>query len=285
MGPPSTYIGARITHIAFLCFYEVIVKEDKTSDWVFDFKNYGNCVRLEKKPFILPQKFTFCFRINHDISESANFISFVGTKHGRSVLEDFDNNVPWNDLVGEGEHAMVNLVTLHKNHWNTVWTSIHNGTWDSNGQAFKGWQWYEWESWCIGIDFENGQVTSYVDGHFDGASVYEGDMSFQLYLNNTYQYTREPRLVTDVFFGCNLFREGSYFRTTGKMTNWQLFDRILTADEMINMTTCNREKIPGNLINFEKENFTIYGQNTKEIEITSEEWCPERQFSGVFFHR
>ena len=165
-------------------------------------------------------------------------------------------------------------------------TSIHNhNSFDSNGQAFRGWQWYEWESWCIGIDFENGQVTSYVDGHFDGASVYEGEASFQGYLNTTYQFTSEAGLVTDVFFGCNLFKEDSFFRTTGKMTQWQLFNRILTTDEMVGMTTCSGEKISGNLIDFGKDTFTIHGRNTKEIQITSEEWCPERKFSGVYFHR
>ena len=259
-------------------------KQNESSTWAFDFENYGNCVRVKKDPFKLPDKFTFCFRINHDISESANFISFIGTKHGRSVLEDFEKDVPWRRLVGE--HEMVNLITLHKNHWNTVWTSIHNyDRFDSNGQAFRGWQWYEWESWCIGRDFENGQVTSCVDGNFDGASTYEGEQSFQSFLNTTYQFSSEPGLVTDVLFGCNLFLEDSFFRTMGKMTQWHLFDRILTADEMVGMTTCGGEKIPGNLIDFEKDTFEIFGRNTEEIQITSEEWCPERKFSGVFFHR
>ena len=55
------------------------------------------------------------------------------------------------------------------------------------------------------------------------------------------------------------------------MTQWHLFDRILTADEMVGMTTCGGQKIPGNLIDFEKNTFEIFGRNTEEIQITSEE--------------
>jgi hypothetical protein len=69
----------------------------------------------------------------------------------------------------------------------------------------------------------------------------------------------------------------------GKMSNFQLFDRILTVNEMIGMTTCAGEKIEGNLMNFKTDTFTVYGDNTKEIQISTEEWCPERQFSATIF--
>ena len=30
------------------------------STWVFNFKDYGNCVRANKEPFKMPRKLTFC---------------------------------------------------------------------------------------------------------------------------------------------------------------------------------------------------------------------------------
>ena len=257
--------------------------KDPESDWVFDFRKFGNCVRLIKEPFKLPRNFTFCWKHSYDFSESMNFISFVGSSNGKSILEDFDKNKTWRQM--RGEHRMINFVTLHRNWYGSLWHDVHEKYAESNGLQFVH-GWYKWEHWCAAVNFELGQVITYVNGNYDGGTIW-GDKMWMDQLNKANEFSFEEDLVTDVLFGCNLFMvdgtPDSCFRSMGKMTDFQLFDRILSAEEMIGMTTCDGEKLVGNLINIKTDDFTIYGRNTKEIQISTEEWCPVRNFSATFF--
>ena len=96
-------------------------------------------------------------------------------------------------------------------------------------------------------------------------------------------------LVTDVFVGCNLKflpRLTLEAQSHGKITDIQVFDRILTVNEMMNMTTCGGDKLTGNLVNSNLDPSTVYGKAddaTKQINIHSEEICPTRNFSAVLY--
>ena len=57
------------------------------------------------------------------------------------------------------------------------------------------------------------------------------------------QQTVEKDLVTDVMIGCDMWRQ-----SCGKITDIQMFYRILTADEMMGMTTFSVKKLTGNII-------------------------------------
>ena len=92
------------------------------------------------------------------------------------------------------------------------------------------------------------------------------------------QQTVEKDLVTDVMIGCDPWRQ-SY----GKITDIHMFDRILTADEMVGMTTCSGEKLTGNVINSNTDPSTVYGWQVQMIGIDQEFICPKRKFSAVFF--
>ena len=81
------------------------------SNWSFNFRKYGNCVRANKEPFKMPRKFTFCWKHNYDYFDSFNFINLVGTSHGKSILEDFDRNMSWYEM--RGQHRMINYLKLH----------------------------------------------------------------------------------------------------------------------------------------------------------------------------
>ena len=185
---------------------------------------------------------------------------------------------------------MINFINLHRNLYGTVWHQVFEEWKDSNGLgpfAGQGWWWYKWEHWCVAVDFEVGQVISYVNGIKDGDTI-TGDSHFKDPLKVANNHSFEEDLVTDILIGCNFFdlREKTNFRSMGKMTEMHLFDRILTVNEMVGITTaCNSEKerLEGNIINFNKDTFEIFGNNTKEIQISTEEWCPERPFSATFF--
>ena len=255
------------------------------SSWVFNFTGYGNCVRANKEPFKMPRKLTFCWKHNHDYFDGFNFINLVGTSHGKSILEDFAKNVTWNKM--RGQHRMINYLLLNRNFYGSLWHTVHNINGQSNGLAQMdgvGSTWYEWEHWCVAINFEEGQAISYVNGVKDGDTV-AGDPFWLNPLNEANKFSFEDDLVTDVLFGCNFFNLDfkTCFRSLGKSTEYHLFDRILSVNEMIGMTTCGGEKLQGNLINFSTDKFTVFGGNTREIEISTEEWCPTRKFSATSF--
>ena len=260
--------------------------DDEKSDWHFKFKEYGNCVRADVKPFKMPNKLTFCWKHNQEFKDSMNFINLIGTSDGRSIVDAF-NDTSWRKM--RGEHVMLNFLMLHRNYYGSLWHMVHDKNGESNGlgpQEGHGYTWYEWEHWCVAINFEIGQAVSYVNGYKDGDTV-QGDGFWRSPLQEAISKSHEGKgMVTDVLFGCNFWNiKGPYtsFRSMGKMTDMHLFDKLLTVEEMINMTTCGGKKQQGNLINFDSDSFEVFGKNSREITISSEEWCPERNFSATFF--
>ena len=105
-----------------------------------------------------------------------------------------------------------------------------------------------------------------------------GDDFFKIPLEWANQQTVEKDLVTDVMIGCDPWRQ-SY----GKITDIHMFDRILTADEMVGMTTCSGKKLTGNVINSNTDPATLYGGQAQQIGVDPEFICPKRNFSAVFF--
>ena len=69
----------------------------------------------------------------------------------------------------------------------------------------------------------------------------------------------------------------------GKITDIHMFDRILTADQMVGMTTCSGKKLTGNVINSNTDPATLYGWQVQMIGIDQEFICTKRKFSAVFF--
>ena len=65
---------------------------NKNSSWVFNFEEYGNCLRLDV-PLELPKKFTFCYKVNHDFTDAFTFLNLVSTKSGKSAVEELRNNL------------------------------------------------------------------------------------------------------------------------------------------------------------------------------------------------
>ena len=262
-------------------------EKNNNSQWVFNFTKHGNCVRANVEPFKMPRKFTFCLKKFHDFAESMNMINLVGTSHGGSILEDFKNNLTWNKI--RGQHRMINYIVIHMMHWDVQWITVHETKSLSGGLARvkgQGITWYDWEHWCLGVNFEDGQLITYVNGEFDGANI-NGDEFWLDPLNQANNLSYADDMITDVLFGCNMFYPKEIyeqnFRSLGKMTDFHLFDRILTADEMVGMTTRNGKKLEGNLLNFNTDTFTVFGENTKEITVSTEEWWPERPHSLTAF--
>ena len=162
----------------------------------FNFRKYGNCVRADIEPFKMPRKFTFCFKKFGDYSENFNFINLVGTSHGKSIIEDFDNKTSWRKM--KGEHRMINYIMIHMLHWGCFWHTIHETKASSGGLGgVLGNTWFDWEIWCLAANFEDGQMISYVNGVLDGGPI-NGDQVWMDPLKKANNLSFEEDLITDV---------------------------------------------------------------------------------------
>ena len=59
----------------------------ENSSWLFNFAKYGNCLRLDLLDFKMPHRFTLCFSINHDITDTFAIMNLVSTNSGLSALK------------------------------------------------------------------------------------------------------------------------------------------------------------------------------------------------------
>ena len=200
--------------------------DDENSDWKFKFKDYGNCVRAKINPFKMPKKLTFCWRHNQEFKDAFNFINLVGTKNGESVVEQFETS-SWREM--RGNYKMLNYMMIHRNFYGSLWHMVHDVNSESNGmgpQQGQGYTWYEWEHWCVAINFEIGQAISYVNGIKDGDTI-QGDHVWGSPLEKAINMSHGGEgIVTDVLFGCNFWNiRGGHktsFRSMGKITDMHL---------------------------------------------------------------
>ena len=65
---------------------------EKNGSWMWDFTEYGNCVRYDIQPFKLPRQLSMCFKINHDFTDLFNIMNFMSTRSGKSVVEVLKEN-------------------------------------------------------------------------------------------------------------------------------------------------------------------------------------------------
>ena len=140
------------------------------STWMFDFEKDGWCARMDVKPFTLPKRWTVCYKSNHDFVDSFVFLSLLSTKSGNSLVDDF-KNITFRKMKSEG--GIINLITVFKDlGWGGTWHRVGYKQMDSNGLATsKLYGWKRWEQWCVGFDMVAGQIVTYVDGLYDGATV------------------------------------------------------------------------------------------------------------------
>ena len=154
-------------------------REDPGSTWIFDFEKDSHCARIDIEPFVLPSKFTTCYKSNHDFVDDFIFLSFLSTKSGNSLVEDFKNRTYSQMMRGD----LVNLVTLLKSRgWRNYGHLVGDHDRASNGFAYDLYGFQRWEQWCVAFDLEVGQTFTYVDGVYDGAEVSLGTYFISVFI-------------------------------------------------------------------------------------------------------
>ena len=249
---------------------------DPNSSWIFNFEKYGHCTRINVSPFILPKRWTVCYKSNHDIADTFVFLAFLSTKSGNSIIDDFKNKT-YREM--KTEDGIVNLVNFRVR-WGVsgIWPFMGSGAYHKNGLSGFTYGWKRWEQWCAAFDLESGQYTTYVNGVDDGTQIHTEWTNHVIDEANA--KLKVKNLVTDVMVGCDPW-DWSF----GQITDIQMFDSILTHDEMVGMTTCDGDKLSGNIINSNTDSHTLYGDWVKLTRIHPEWICPVKKFSGVFFNR
>ena len=219
----------------------------------------ANCVRLEQDPIPLPTRYTWCTWFKKEINfEIFVFYNLASTNDGQSIVEHAkrNNETPFGDWFSySGQNASVTNLLVFDTYFETL-ESVWGGSWD-NMARFKDFEYQKWQAICLALDTIAGKMTIYFNGELMDEKILEDHrvQSFQERVNFTSNPTNP--LVTDVFIGCYLWGGTHYYSSFGSLTQIDWFDRILTHDEMVGMTTCEGKKLQGNLINWETSNFTI----------------------------
>jgi len=242
---------------------------------MYNFESDSHCARIDVKPFLLPKKFTVCFKVNNEFTKTFQFLSLLSTKSGESLVGGFKNKT-FNEMRQE---IIPLLAAAYNQGWSSVWHDVGNKWTTSTGGLGLSFGWQKWEQRCVGFDFDVGKVTHYIDGLDDGSQI-RGNEFFSDALKWANDQLKEKNLVTDVLIGCS---HGAMGMSFGQITDIQMFDRILTPEEMKAMTTCDGKKLVGNLINSNIDNSTTYGSWAEEVRVHPEEFCPQKNFSGLFF--
>ena len=156
--------------------------------------------------------------------------------------------------------------------WPQVWTKVGDKMKDFNGKAGIRHSWLHWQHQCYAFDFEAGQVFSVFDGVEDGMDI-GGDDYFKNPLEKVNNEIKTKSFVTDVLIGCD-----PWTKSFGKIVDIQVFDRLLSFDEMRGMTICGGKKLEGNIVNSNKDPYSLYGTKANDIIVHPEEICPTKNF-------
>ena len=259
---------------------ELWTNSSQVWDW-----DKANCVRLDQDPIPLPPKYTWCNWFRKEINAAIFvFYSLASTNDGQSIMEHAkrNNETPFKDwFYYYGANASVTNLLVYDTYYETL-ESVWGGYWD-NMARFKDFEYQKWYATCEARDTEAGKMTVYVNGELMDEKIMEDNRreSFQQRVNFTSDPTNPP--VTDVFIGCYPWGGTWYYNSFGSLTQVDWFDRILTHNEMVAMTTCDGKKQKGNLINWETANWTVLDNyyNVQPLTTTMESICPKNNFGGL----
>jgi hypothetical protein len=141
---------------------------------------------------------------------------------------------------------------------------------------------HKWQSVCIGQKRDTGYVVLYHNGkiveeteiaYADGRETYEDHLKAI--------YAPSSHMATDIFIGCQT-AYWWYWNSFGRITRTNWFSRILSHNEMVQMTSCSGTRLKGDLINWDTAAWTVHGNNVQKILTPTEEICPKTNFGAVY---
>ena len=185
-----------------------------------------DCVHTTRANISIPKSFTFCYRHKpvgtHDITWSNIFLGDL--KEDWSEVEkglDFAiwPSGPWVGAVDNGT---------------TVWVAMGKG---------NGFELLAWRHTCLSISFVDGRLILYENGKLQYEDTFDEYIQFKM-----------PSSVKMISVGCayGIYKESN----VGVVTDFQLFSRILSKQEMENWTGC-KKRLYGDLVSWDLENWFL----------------------------
>ena len=239
-------------------------------------------VRVGIPPLEMPDRWTWCSWFIQDFQHREwVFFYMAGTVSGRSILSHDDP---------ETEGSFYNQTKLQKSFFlMTFWWEQFLTQWGEKWDNMKKLPpvFNQWRFFCVAVETKKGTIIIYVDGEVIDQKVMpqgEGEGAWSLEKN----MNASSGEITDIWLGGIPKYSGGYFwNSFGRMSQIHWFDRILTHDEMVGMTTCNGKKLKGNLINWETTKFEftwdyLGGWHIFEIWASLETVCPKKEYGGIF---
>ena len=100
------------------------------------------------------------------------------------------------------------------------------------------------------------------------------------------QQLNNPRGLTDIFIGCDLAAGPGWLTSSfGSITNLHMWSRVLTEDEMADISTCSgraSRNMVGDFIDWNTAKWTVYGEDVAwKVRISDQEVCPTHNYFTV----
>ena len=246
--------------------------ENDTLDWKQVF------VRLDAPPLEIPNAFTWCTWYWIDFKHTEfTFFSWSGTTSGRSITEYNDTDRDsWRNLTDI--HHRLFIMDL----WYETLESCWGTKWD-NMEKIEPPLYQKWRFFCLGVNLNQGTIVVYNDGKLiDQKILDQGDNGFFKSLEATKNLT--TGVITDIFLGGVPYQYPYFWNSFGRMSQVHMFNRILSHNEMVGMTTCGGMKLKGNLIDWETAKWDSGADthgNIQEIWQSMETICPQDNYGGI----
>ena len=202
------------------------------------------CVHTLNKKFLMPEKLTLCYR--HQ------------------------------PMVFNYRSGLVSVGKIN-NQWGNLAIGIVHGNYDSGGwfgfvEGLKPINWIPmglhrfttqvWRHSCISVDFADGIIQLFENGNKVHEEPFEDSQEI---------YRKLQTDLTVVTVGCayieNLEEDWTYSMSMlGRFTDFQMFSRILSNEEMEDITGCKRV-VQGDLLSWERDEWYLNGtEKTSEVE-------------------
>ena len=261
-----------------------------------DFDEEANCVRLNSKPISIPKEFTWCTWYYLDVIPVPKYMNMVffditSSSKGRSSWLDefYFTNKSWQDI-----RAQIPTSCCSKSSNNGSLVHLMSFYLYGGDKPYSRWGWWpnllrnippvmhKWQSVCIAQNRATGYVILYHNGRIveeTDIAYADGRESYEDHLKATFKPSEH--LATDIFLGCQT-AYWWYWNSFGRITRTNWFSRILSHNEMVQMTTCSSTRLRGDLINWNTAAWTVHGSNVQKILTPTEEICPRNNFGAIF---
>ena len=272
--------------------------DSETKGTYLDFETKSDCVRVNATyPMEIPNEFTWCAQYKPKFwvrpwGGQINLLQIGTTTHGKSVIQDFLNpELHHKNITGhwskEKQHnatyrILAGIQLFGGGVGNTEFYIIYGNQywWLTNTDSVR---WNQWDSLCVGINLLTPRVVIYYNGEMFDGKVFEDEsikVNHEAAVNASYF---DSPTATDIFIGCFPWQALGH-EMWGHITNVNMFNRILTNDEMISMTDCSWSPLPdGNILNWETLEYTFYQTYNPEVNIPIDLICPRKNQTGLIY--